>query len=169
MYVAEHGYMNGIATGVFAPDNTLRRAEIVTVLYRISGSPKLDVACAFTDIGTDNSTYWAHDAIVWASANGIVNGKSQTSFDPEGAIRREEMVAILYRYAKYSNLSTSKSATLANYADGANVNDWAKDAFSWALAEGIIAARNGALAPQADATRAEIAKALHAFDLLLNK
>ncbi len=169
LYVAERGYMNGIAANKFAPDNTLRRAEIVTVLYRLAGSPKVNVDCAFTDIVTGDVKHWAYDAIVWASANGIVNGKSETSFDPEGALRREEMVAILYRYATYANVATTKSATLTGYADGANVNDWAKDAFAWAMAEGIIVARDGALAPQADATRAEIAKALHAFDLLLNK
>lgn len=168
MYVAERGYMNGI-DGLFAPAKSLRRAEIVTVLYRLAGSPKVNVECAFTDIVTGGVKHWAYDAIVWASANGIVNGKSATSFDPEGALRREEMAAILYRYATYANVSTAKSANLANYADGANVNDWAKDAFAWSMAEGIIAVRDGALAPQADATRAEIAKALHAFDLLLNK
>ena len=70
---------------------------------------------------------------------------------------------------KYANVATTNAANLSTFADGANVNDWAKDAYAWAIAEGIIATRDGVLAPQANATRGEIAKALHAFDLLLNK
>ena len=114
----------------------------------------------------DVSAYaWYADAVAWASANGIVNGVSATAFDPDAPITREQMAAMLYRYAGFKGLDVSVDGDLNAYADAEDVSDYAKDAMAWAVSNGFIQGMNDTtLAPQGTATRAQVATILMRFN-----
>ncbi len=160
-YVYEKGMMAGTAADVFAPNATTTRAMIVTILYRLEGSPAVTGTSAFVDVPAGQ---WYTDAVNWAAANQIVKGTSATTFAPNDSITREQMAAILYRYAQYKGYGVTKKADLSGYSDNGQVSAYAKDALAWANAAKLInGVTNTTLAPQGNATRAQVSAILHRF------
>lgn len=160
-YVYEKGMMAGTAADVFAPNATTTRAMIVTILYRLEGSPAVTGTSAFVDVPAGQ---WYTDAVNWAAANQIVKGTSATTFAPNDSITREQMAAILYRYAQYKGYDVTKKADLSGYSDNGQVSAYAKDALAWANAAKLInGVTNTTLAPQGNATRAQVSAILHRF------
>lgn len=159
-YALTNGLMNGVGSGKFEPDGQLTRAQLVTVLYRAAGEPDTGKQVnPFTDVADDA---WYTKAVIWAANNGIVNGVAKNTFAPDDSITREQIAAMLYRYA---GAEAAKEDKLSAFPDAAKVSDWAKEALNWAVASGLIngvADANGtaSLEPQATATRAQIATIL---------
>lgn len=159
-YALTNGLMNGVGGGRFEPDGQLTRAQLVTVLYRAAGEPDTGKQVnPFTDVADDA---WYTKAVIWAANNGIVNGVAKNTFAPDDSITREQIAAMLYRYA---GAEAAKEDKLSAFPDAAKVSDWAKEALNWAVAGGLIngvADANGTanLEPQATATRAQIATIL---------
>ena len=160
-YVDEKGMMAGTAADVFAPNATTTRAMIVTILYRLEGSPAVTGTSSFVDVPAGQ---WYTDAVNWAAANQIVKGASAAAFAPNDSITREQMAAILYRYAQYKGYDVTKKADLSGYSDNGQVSAYAKDALAWANAAKLInGVTNTTLAPQGNATRAQVSAILHRF------
>lgn len=153
-YMMARGLMGGDSATTFSPEGTLTRAQLVTVLYRIAGSPTVNGKHQFTDVP---SNQWYSDAICWAAQNGVVNGVTPTTFVPQAPITREQIATILYRYAKSESVKENK---LTAFPDADKVNEYAVEAMNWAVAEGLIAGSGGMLLPQDSATRAQIATVL---------
>lgn len=151
--------MNGVGEGLFAPDGTTTRGQLVTVLYNFDGKPAVSSAAPFTDVA--QGRYYTAP-IAWAYANGIVNGVSDTAFDPDGKITREQFAAILYRYSEHKGYNTEERADLSVFPDEAAVSNYARTALSWANARGLItgtyAGGQTLLDPKASATRAQMAQ-----------
>ena len=159
-YAYEKGLMTGVSADTFDPNGTCTRAQIVTILYRLAGSPRVSGA-SFSDV---TAGAWYADAVAWANANGIVNGHADGSFAPDEAVTREQLAAILYRYAQYAKRDTSAAASLSGYTDGGAVSGYAGTAMAWANAEGLITGTDGnALLPRSSATRAQVAAILMRF------
>ncbi len=158
-YVYNNGMMNGTEKG-FEPNAATTRAMIVTMLHRFEKEPAAGVA-NFADVADGQ---WFSEAIAWAAANGVVNGYSETKFAPNDEITREQLAAILYRYAQFKGLNVSAKGDLSGFADGAAVSDWAVEAMQWAVGAGLLNGNEqGRLAPTAGATRAEVAMMLMRF------
>ena len=157
-YVYDKGMMTGVSADRFAPASTTTRGMIVTILYRLENEPAVSGGSAFTDV--ENGAWYA-DAVAWAAANDIVNGTSATTFAPNSPITREQMAAILYRYAAYKGYDVSQNADLSGYTDAASISDYAKDALAWANAQKLITGvTDTTLNPQGSATRAQVATIL---------
>ena len=151
-FVTRSRLMSGTSTGVFSPDNAMTRAMLVTVLWRAEGQPTASSAASFTDAASDS---WYSSAVAWAVENGIVNGTSDTTFSPDKSVTRQEIAAILQRYAKYKGADITQTADLSAYTDNTSVASWASDAMAWAVNKGVITgATSTTLAPSANATRA---------------
>ena len=154
-YAYENGLMSGTSTNLFSPDATTTRGMIVTMLYRLEGEPRVSGTSAFSDVA--DGMYYA-DPIAWAVSNGIVTGYDDTTFGPNDAITREQMAAILYRYAQYKGYRTTASADLSGYVDAGDVSSYALSALQWASAEGLVTGTSStALTPGGSATRAQVA------------
>ncbi|MBE6944684.1 MAG: hypothetical protein E7459_01175 [Ruminococcaceae bacterium] len=155
-YVIRNGLMNGKSETVFAPTANLTRAELVTVLYRMAGSPSVeDLEHPFADVADDT---WYTDAVIWAYNAEVVKGISNTAFAPNANITREQIATILYRYAGAEEVEED---ALADFADADKVNAYAVDAMNWAVSVDLINGMDDAtLAPQGNATRAQIATIL---------
>ena len=158
-YVYHRGMMNGTSDSTFAPYATTTRGMIVTILHRLEDSPEAAPA-AFTDVSA--GAYYAAP-VAWASANGIVNGYSDTVFKPDNPITREQLAAILYRYAQYKNVDVSRKNELLQFSDRAAVSPYAVDAVSWAVDAGLITGIDGRLEPAGSANRAQVATILMRF------
>lgn len=153
-YALEHGLMNGVGKREFDPEGDVTRAMFVTILYRAETSPSVEgKQNRFTDVGTGE---WYTDAVIWAADCGIVNGTSQTTYDPNAPITREQIATILYRYSKAAKSDKALSA----FPDAGTVSSYALDAMRWAVEQQIISGKDGKLAPQENATRAQIATIL---------
>ena len=160
-YVYEHELMYGTSDTTFAPDDALTRGMFVTMLYRMEGKPEATGNTSFTDVPAN--MYYA-PAIAWASANGVVYGTSETAFSPEGKITREQMAAMMRRYASFKKLDTSAKADLSTFADASAVSAWATGDLQWAVASGLLYGNNhNQLQPTANATRAQAAAILQRF------
>lgn len=158
-FVYVNGLMNGTTTTTFEPNRTLNRGMWVTMLYRMAGSPAISGTEDFTDV--DAST-WCYDALLWASRNGIVNGFDDGTFRANAVVTRQQLVAILYRYAQYMGYDTSASATLEGFVDASSV--WAVEPMQWALAEGVLAGTSATtLSPNGSANRGQAATFLMRF------
>lgn len=161
VYVYRKGYMDGMSSTRFGGELNTTRGQIVTILWRLTGEPRATKRNPFTDV---SSSQYYYDAISWAYDAGVVDGFDARTFKPDQNVTREQLAAILYRYAKYMNLSTSSSAYLAKYKDADKIANWAYDAMAWANYRGLI---NGTSATRIDpkgyATRAQIAAILHRF------
>ena len=159
-YVYNKGMMNGTEKG-FEPNSATTRAMIVTMLHRLNGTPAAGVA-GFADVAGGQ---WYSEAVAWAAANGVVNGYSDTKFAPNEEITREQLAAILYRYAQFKGLDVSAKGDLSGFADGAAVSGWAQEAMQWAVGAGLLNGNaDGTLASAAGATRAEVAMILMRFE-----
>ena len=160
-YVYRQGLMSGTAQDRFSPDLTTNRAMLVTILYRLAGSPAVDSGSAFTDVSGGD---WFASGVAWASANGIVTGYGDGRFGPNDPITREQMAAILYRYAGFAGQSTAGRADLSGYTDAGQVSPYAAEAMGWAVDRGLITGVSaGTLAPGGSATRAQVATILMRF------
>lgn len=161
-YVYTNGLMNGTDGTHFAPDAALTRGMLVTILYRLEKEPPVAAQSAFPDV---SYTSWYGKAVAWAAANGIVNGYSNGCFGPDDSITREQLAAILYRYARYKgeDVSTSENTDILSYNDAASVSGYAVSAVRWACGEGLINGSQGKLMPASGATRAQVAAMIHRF------
>ena len=150
------GLMKGVSGTEFAPDAPMSRAMLVTVLWRLEGSP--DAAAApFSDL----SEQWYETAVGWAYENGIVMGATEEEFDPDGDVTREQISAILKRYAEYKEMDTSASAPLDVFSDSERIEEYARDPMSWAVGCGLVKGVTSAkLDPAGRATRAQVATML---------
>ncbi len=158
-YVSERGLMSGTGDGSFSPEGSATRAAVVTILYRLAGEPAVSGGNTFSDVAADQ---WYADAVSWASGLGIVTGYSDGTFLPDKAITREELAAILYRYAdKSAGMDVSASADLSGYTDYDQIHDYALEPLSWANAAGLITGTGSdTLSPQSTSTRAQLATVL---------
>ncbi|SHH75397.1 Outer membrane protein assembly factor BamB, contains PQQ-like beta-propeller repeat [Sporobacter termitidis DSM 10068] len=157
-YAGRNGLMGGTTATTFDPGANTTRAMLVTVLYRLAGKPAASGISSFTDV---KSGEWYADAVVWASANGIVDGYGNGLFGTNDAITREQMAVILYRYAKYKGCDVTKTTALTAYADASAVDSWASTAMTWVVAEGLITGTTATtLSPTGIASRAQAATIL---------
>lgn len=161
-YVYETGLMNGVSATRFAPYGSTTRGMIVTILYRMEGQPSVSRGCPFTDVAS--GSYYER-AITWAAANGIVTGHSGTIFAPDASITREQLAAILYRYAVYKGLDVSvgENTNILSYEDFASLSEYAIPAMQWACGAGVLYGFGGSLLPDAPANRLQAAAILHRF------
>ena len=159
-FVYENGLFSGTDSRSFSPNASMTRAMLVTVLYRLEGEPTVTGRSSFTDV---RSGAYYEKAVIWAAANGIVTGTDSTSFSPDAKVTREQLAAILFRYAQYRKLDTDASAKLNSFTDADSVSAYASEALGWAVSEGLINGASGKLMPKGDATRAQVAAILHRF------
>ena len=160
VYAYENGLFSGTSDTTFSPNASMTRAMLVTVLYRLEGQPTVSGRSGFSDVKL-NSYY--EDAVTWAADNGIVNGTGASTFSPNANVTREQMAAILYRYAQYKQYGTTASASLNGFSDAAKVSAYAKAPLSWAVAEKLVNGSEGKLLPTGNAMRAQVAAILHRF------
>ena len=159
-YVYGTGLMSGTGSGLFSPNGATTRGMIVAILYRLEGSPNTG-SSSFSDVSSGK--YYAQ-AVAWAAQNGIVSGYSAARFAPDAAITREQLAAILYRYAAYKGYDVSDLSSLTGYADNTLVAGYAKTPFAWAVQAGIISGTGAdRLSPSTGATRAQVAAMLMRF------
>ena len=130
-YAIANGLMKGVAKDQFDPYGDLSRAMLVTILYRLEGEPKVSGANPFSDVEAGS---WYDKAVNWADAKGIVNGYGNGKFGPEDNITREQMAAMMMRYAKYKKIDTSKRDNLRSFSDAGSVSSWARENMQWAVA-----------------------------------
>lgn len=159
-YVTGKGMMNGTADNTFSPKANTTRGMVVTVLYRLENQPSTSAA-SFTDVAS--GAYYAN-AVAWANANGIVSGYGSGKFGPNDKVTREQLAAILYRYAQYKKYDVSGANSLDGYTDAQSVSSYAVPALQWANAAGVVTGKSGSkLDPKGNATRAEVAAMLMRF------
>ena len=156
------GVMNGVSSSSFAPEVTLNRAMVVTILYRLEGEPAAANGSGFTDVAPGQ---WYTKAVAWASREEIVNGYDKENFGPMDPITREQLAAILYRYAQYkgNDVSAGAETNICGYLDAGEVSGYAAAAMQWACGNGLFEGADGYLMPKATATRAQVAAILHRF------
>lgn len=160
-YVYQNGLMQGVADGEFRPNQTTTRGMIVTILYRLEGSPRITEGCPFADVRKGS---YCEKAATWAAQNGIVKGYSAAAFGPNDAITREQMAAILYRFADWRGYDVSGRAELGKYADAGRISKFARESLAWANAMGFITGNTATtLNPSGSASRAQAAAILHRF------
>lgn len=157
-YVSLRGLMGGVGNNAFSPNTTMTRAMLVTVLYRLSGSPAVTGTNPFTDVPNGQ---WYTNAVIWANENNVVTGYGNGKFGTNDSVTREQIATIMCRYAKQQGVNVAKTCSLAHFTDGAKVSSWADEAMRWANSIGLITGRTATtLAPQNTATRAEVATIL---------
>ena len=159
-FAYENGLFAGTSDTTFSPNASMTRAMLVTVLYRLEGQPAVNGRSGFSDVQYNG---YYEDAVTWAADNGIVNGTSTTTFSPNANVTREQMAAILYRYAQYKKYNTAASSSLNGFTDHASVSGYAAASLEWAVAEKLVNGSAGKLMPTGNATRAQVAAILHRF------
>ncbi|MDR0490654.1 MAG: S-layer homology domain-containing protein, partial [Oscillospiraceae bacterium] len=182
-YMFGMGFMNGTSDNSFTPNGTTTRGMIFTILHRLAartgpfaaaGDQKAEVSPATNttypvpvpDFIDTSARQWYTNAVEWAYRNGIVGGYSDGTLGPEDNITREQLVTVLYRYARWKGLDVGAAADLSQFSDAGSVSDWALVAMQWAVAEGLLSGRTqGKLAPGGTATRAEVATLIMRFVL----
>ncbi|WP_370792771.1 InlB B-repeat-containing protein [Blautia sp.] len=161
MFVYENGLMLGTSKTLFSPHGTAMRGMMVTILWRMEGSPVPKGKNSFTDVEAGK---WYADAITWTAENGIFAGYGKDKFGPDDPIAREQLAAIFYRYADYKGYDLTVKGDLDKFKDADKITDYAKTAMQWAVGSGLVKEKSGNLLdPQGTATRAEIAAMLHRF------
>ena len=160
-FCVEHGLMNGTSATTFEPDTTTSRGMIVTILYRLEGTPAAG-ASSFTDVAA--GAYYA-DAVAWANANGIVMGYGNGKYGPDDPVTREQLAAILYRYAQYKGYDTTQGGmSIREFSDYEQISDYALEPMAWAVNAGLInGTTSTTLAPTGSGTRAQTAALLMRF------
>ena len=161
-YVYDKGMMEGTTDTTFAPAMNLTRSMIAQVLYNLEERPEAPGAAGFPDVAADA---WYADAVNWAAAQGIVKGYDTGAFGPEDSVTREQLAAILYRYAQAKGYDTTQGGmAVREFSDSASISDWAQEAMAWAVNAQVLSGKgNGVLDPQGTATRAEVAQMLMNF------
>lgn len=165
-YVYRNNLMYGTTNTTFSPDANLTRAMFAAMLYRLAGSPRVVGTCPFPDVP---STAYYLDAVIWGEKNGVIYGEGG-KFNPDGKITREQMAAMMRRYADFCELKTDARADLSGFTDAAAVSSWALNDMKWAVAEHLLYGdTNSRLNPTNNATRAEAAAILQRFATRLAK
>ena len=160
-YLYEKGVMKGTADETFAPGRSVTRGQLAAALYRMAGEPAVTAKAAFTDVPAD---YWCAAAITWAAENGVVTGYGDGGFRPADAVQRQELAAMLFRFAVYQGMSAvTLEENLAPFADRADVAAYAVPAMNWAVGQGILQGKDGSLLPQAPVDRAQLAAMLRRY------
>ena len=159
-FAYENGLFAGTSDTTFSPNASMTRAMLVTVLYRLEGQPAVNGRSGFSDVQYNG---YYEDAVTWAADNGIVNGTSTTTFSPNTNVTREQMAAILYRYAQHKKYNTAASSGLNGFTDHASVSGYAAASLEWAVSEKLVNGSAGKLMPTGNATRAQVAAILHRF------
>ena len=162
-YCIDEGLMEGYGNGLFGPNDTLSRAQLCQILYNMEGQPAVTGESAFTDVA-DGA--WYFDAVTWAASEGIATGYGDGTYGPDDSITREQLAAILYRYASYKgyDVSVGEDTNILSYADALDVSEWAIPAMQWACGSGVIeGVTDSTLVPQGNATRAQAATMLMRF------
>ncbi len=160
-YVSQRNLMNGISQNSFAPNKAASRGMLITILYRLAGSPKAIGGKEFMDV---SNSHYSFQAVKWATQQGIAKGYSDTIFGMQDNITREQLVTLLMKFAEKNGKDVSKRGELSTFADVANVSNYAKDAISWANSIGLLKGNTQKMiSPQAPATRAEIAELIRRF------
>ena len=162
MFVCGRGVMQGVSDTRFGPHLTATRAMMATILWRMEGSPAPTAEARFTDVRYGQ---WYSEAVAWTAQSGVYTGYADGSFRPNDSITREQLAAILYRYAKYKgvDVSVGEDTNILSYADAAEISDYAFPAMQWACGAGVMQGSNGNLLPRGRATRAQIAAMLHRY------
>ena len=154
-FAIENDLMNGVGDNIFNPDGNLSRAMMVRILWNMEDQPT-NVSGSYSDVVAGA---WYEKAVLWATANNIVNGYPDGSFGPDNSITRQEMAAILYRYAQFKEYDMTAEDDLTRFPDGDETAEWAETFVRWAVAEGLLNGRDdGTLDPAGTATRAEVAQ-----------
>ena len=159
-YVYRNGLMAGVSSTQFAPDSTLNRATLATILWRLAGEPVVNYVLPFEDVAEGE---WYSEAVRWAASTGIVNGTTPTTFRPFNSVTREQMAAMVHRYAEYMDYDTTATTDLSAFTDASSVNSYAAEPMGWCVAEGLISGIGTEIRPQSSATRAQIATMLMRF------
>lgn len=166
-YVIENGLMNGISDTNFAPNGTTTRGMLVTILWRLEDQPVVNNLMTYEDVAQD--AYYS-EAVRWATSVGVVEGYSDEAFGPNDLITREQMAAVLYRYAQHKGYDVTAQADLSQFTDAAQINDYAVKAMAWANAKELINGKgNQVLDPRGNAQRCEIAAILQRFSQLVGQ
>ena len=161
-YATDNGYMIGTGEGVFSPDSAVTRAAVATVLWRRQGSPAPSESAPFADVPADA---WYSAAVSWARENGIVYGVSDGYFDPESAVTREALAAMLFRYSVLCPVSVPERDDLSSFTDASAVSDWASEAIGWSVKAAIVeGTEENVIDPKGTATREQFAAILERFD-----
>ena len=153
-FVLKHGIMKGMGGGLFQPNGTLTRGQLVTTLYRMAGEPETEGDSPFTDV--DMERFYGK-AVVWAAKNGIAKGVNTTVFAPHAPVTREQMVTFLYRYANLAGEDVTGDYDLTEFGDHGAIHNYAKEPLAWAVDKGLVTGMDGLLNPRGNATRAQIA------------
>jgi len=158
-YALESGLMNGVGAGKFDPDGVTTRAQIVTMLWRLEGQPAVKYDAKFTDVAEGS---WYLDAVCWAASEEIVTG-ANGQFAPNDPVTREQLAAILWRYARYREMDVSvgENTNILSYEDAFDVSAYAYPALQWACGAGVMNGSGGWLLPQGSATRVQTAAMLY--------
>ena len=161
-YVYESGLMTGTSAATFSPDTATSRAMIAAILYRQAGSPMVNTSVTFTDVGEGQ---WYTQAVRWASSAGVVTGYGDGIFGPDEPITREQLAVMLCRFAAFRGYDVSAGGmAVREFADYADISDWAQEAMVWAVQTGLLGGKDGnVLDPAGAATRAEVATVLQRF------
>lgn len=160
-YAYDNGLLTGTSATTFAPDAATTRGMVVSVLHRLAGSPAAEGDAAFDDV---DASAWYGEAVRWAVSEGIVNGYSDTAFGPDDAVTREQLAAMLQSFSTWRGDADSTRSDLSGYEDASAVSGWALDAVQWANAQGLLNGTSATtLAPQGQATRAQVAAMLQRF------
>ncbi|MEE0547322.1 MAG: S-layer homology domain-containing protein [Peptococcaceae bacterium] len=159
-FAYSQGLMTGTSVTTFEPNTSLSRAMLVAVLHRLEGSPQAS-AGDFTDVADGD---WYAQAVNWAASVGVVNGMGDGTFQPNTAITREQLAAILRNYAQYKGLDVTATGDLSTYSDAASVSAWAKESVEWAVGQGLLSGMTvDTLQPQGLSTRAQVAAVLQRY------
>ena len=167
-YCSEKGYMKGVSETEFAPNLTMNRAMLVTILYRCAGEPAVESGetPAFPDV---EAASWYENAVIWGNENELVKGYEDGTFRPTKAVSREEMMVFIYRYMQFCDKvgNNNDSRIFTSFPDCDKVGNWSAEAVKWCTAQGIIGGANGCIQPAGSSTRAQIATVLRRLDAFL--
>lgn len=155
------GYFSGTDDGYFRPNDQLPRSHMAQVLWAMSGSPEAE-GVRFNDVTPKD---WFYPAVSWCRQEGLISGYSSEQFGPNDYLTREQMVTILYQYARYSGTSLRSNADLSQFADAGDISSWALESMRWALTNGLILNSESTLRPRDIVSRAELAEALYSYTL----
>lgn len=160
IWATEKGITTGVGEGKFGPNQSVTRGQVVTMLWRMEGSPKASGSGGFSDV---KSGAWYAEAVVWAAKNSLVNGYPNGAFVPNRKISWQELVTILYRYAEYRGKSVAAPGTdFSGFTDADNISAYALEPMRWAVGNGIIIGTTaGTLSPTGAATRAQFVQMLY--------
>ena len=160
LFTVDKGLFKGVTDTTFEPNGQMTRGMLATVLYRMENQPEITTPAGFADV---EAGAWYANGINWAANAKVVNGVGENKFAPNNNISREQLAAMLYRYAQFKEYDVTKQGDISQFTDNAKVGDWAKEAIAWAVGNEIIKGDNGSINPQGEATRAEVATMLQRF------